>query len=61
MDTLREVLEIDLPDEELRQLLAAYEAISWEIRKLRDLDLTDTHPAVVYDPLLPYRAGGEGA
>jgi hypothetical protein len=23
---------------------------------LRSLDLTEVHPAVVYDPLLPYRA-----
>jgi len=56
MDTLREVLGIDLPDEELRALLAAYEDIGREIAKLRGLDLTDTHPAVIFDPLLPYRA-----
>jgi hypothetical protein len=59
METLRAVLGLDLPDEELSQLLVAYEAIHREIQKLRTLDLTDTHPAVIYDPLLPYR--GEGA
>lgn len=58
MDTLRKVLGIDLPDEELRALLAAYEDIGREIGKLRGLDLTDVHPAVIFDPLLPYREDG---
>jgi len=35
--------------------LAAYRGILDEIVKLRMLDLTDIHPAVVFDPTLPYR------
>ncbi|HQT75555.1 MAG TPA: hypothetical protein PLD10_00775 [Rhodopila sp.] len=57
MEILRTVLGLDLPDEELSHLLVAYEAIHQEIQKLRTLDLTDTHPAVIYDPLLPYCGG----
>jgi hypothetical protein len=41
--------------ERLAQNLAAYRSILVEIRKLRTLDLTDIHPAVVFDPRLPYR------
>ena len=39
----------------LGENLAAYRAILAEIRKLRTLDLADIHPAVVFDPQLPYR------
>jgi hypothetical protein len=39
----------------LGENLAAYRGILDEIRKLRTLDLTDIHPAVIFDPLLPYR------
>jgi hypothetical protein len=55
MDTLRALFGIDQPDDELRALLAAYEDIRHAIEKLRGLDLTEMHPAVVFDPLLPYR------
>jgi hypothetical protein len=56
MDAFRDVLGIDLSEEELRRNLAGFADILEAIRKLRSLDLTEVHPAVVYDPLLPYRA-----
>jgi hypothetical protein len=52
---LREVLGIGPEGARLRENLAAYRAILEELKKLRSLDLTDIHPAVVFDPTLPYR------
>jgi hypothetical protein len=52
---LREVLGIGPEGERLRENLAAYRVILEEIKKLRSLDLSDIHPAVVFDPTLPYR------
>ncbi|MBV9782641.1 MAG: hypothetical protein JO264_02370 [Acidisphaera sp.] len=59
MDRLRDILGIELPDETMRAMLLAYETMHREIRRLRTLDLTDIHPAVVYDPLLAYRDGDD--
>ena len=52
---LREVLGIGPEGERLRENLAAYRVILKEIQKLRALDLSEIHPAVVFDPTLPYR------
>jgi hypothetical protein len=52
---LREVLGIGPEGERLGQNLAAYRVILEELKKLRALDLSDIHPAVVFDPTLPYR------
>jgi hypothetical protein len=52
---LREVLGIGPEGERLRENLAAYRVILDELQKLRALDLTDIHPAVVFDPMQPYR------
>jgi hypothetical protein len=41
--------------ERLDENLAAYRSILDEIRKLRRLDLADIHPAIVFDPTLPYK------
>ena len=46
---------MDVSDARLAENLDAYRAILVEIQKLRSLDLTDVHPAVVYDPRIPYR------
>jgi hypothetical protein len=50
-----DLLGIGPERERLGENLAAYRGILDEIRKLRTLDLSDIHPAVVFDPLLPYR------
>jgi hypothetical protein len=52
---LREVFGIGPEGERLGENLAAYRVILEELKKLRSLDLTDIHPAVVFDPTLPYR------
>jgi len=55
IDPYRELFGLDLPPERLQEVLAAYGDILGEIRKLRDLDLTDVHPAIVFEPTAPYR------
>jgi hypothetical protein len=51
-----DLLGIGPEDERLGENLAAYRFILDEIRELRTLDLTDIHPAVIFDPTLPYRS-----
>ena len=55
LDLVRDVLGIDLPPERLAENLAAFARIFEEIQKLRELDLTDIHPSIVFDPTSPYR------
>jgi hypothetical protein len=55
LDLVRDVLGIDLPPEELAENLAGFARIFEEIQKLRELDLTDIHPSIVFDPTAPYR------
>lgn len=54
-ELLAEILGLELPIERLREVLAAYGDILAEIRRLRTLDLTDVHPAIVFEPSAPYR------
>ncbi|HTI80753.1 MAG TPA: DUF1028 domain-containing protein [Acetobacteraceae bacterium] len=49
-DLWTDILGIDVPPQRRAELLAAFGAISAEIRRLRGLDLTDIHPAVVFRP-----------
>jgi hypothetical protein len=55
LDLVRDVLGIDLPPEQLAENLAAFARIFEEMQKLRQLDLTDIHPSIVFDPTAPYR------
>jgi hypothetical protein len=50
MDPFKDILGLDVPAERLDQDLKAFSDILVELRKLRELDLTDTHPVVVFDP-----------
>lgn len=54
-DPYQELLGLPLPPERLQEVLEAYAGIVDEIRKLRLLDLTDEHPAVIFEPTAPYR------
>ncbi len=56
MDPFRDILGLDLPPEQRDAELAVFRVIAEEIRKLRSLDLTEVHPAVIYDPLLGHQA-----
>jgi putative NADH-flavin reductase len=55
--TWTELLGIKLEPDRLEEDLRAYADILEALRSLRELDLTDVHPAVVFDPTAPY---GEG-
>lgn len=39
----------------LLEILSEYESIFQEIARLRELDLQDIHPAVIFEPTAPYR------
>jgi hypothetical protein len=54
-DSCKDLSGLGLPPERLKEVLAAYGYILAEIRKLRSLDLTDVHPAIVFEPTAPYR------
>jgi hypothetical protein len=54
LDLARDVLGITLADERLKEVLAAYADILAAITKLRGLDLSETHPAVIFDPAAGY-------
>lgn len=54
-DVCHHLLGLDLPAARLQELLTAYRAIAAEIGRLRELDLTDTHPAIIFEPTAPYR------
>jgi hypothetical protein len=54
MDELTELVDalgLDLPPERRAAVLAAFQPVAEEIAKLRSLDLSDVHPAVVFAPL----------
>jgi hypothetical protein len=57
-DPYRDILGVDVTPERLDENLAAFDDIRREIVKLRQLDLTDVHPAIVFEPTAPYRKGG---
>jgi len=49
-DPYRDILGLDLPPERLAEVVRLYRKILAEINALRTLDLTDVHPAVMFDP-----------
>ena len=53
-DQLRALLGVPFDDARLDALLEVFAPIREEIEKLRSLDLTDVHPAVVFDPTAAY-------
>ena len=50
MDPFRDILGLDLPPERLEEDLKAFADILAALRRLRELDLTEVHPVVVFDP-----------
>ena len=51
LEKLVEALGIESERERRAVLLAAFQPVAEEIAKLRTLDLTDVHPAVVFSPM----------
>ena len=54
-DLWRAVTDVQVSPARLTSNLAAYSEILKEIQKLRELDLTDTHPAIIFEPTAAYR------
>jgi hypothetical protein len=59
LEILKQILGADVSDDRLRENIDAYRTILVEIERLRSLDLTEVHPAVVFDPRIPYRSDPE--
>jgi hypothetical protein len=57
LESLVEAFGIELEAGRRAAVLAAFQPIAQEIAKLRNLDLTDVHPAVVFSPLPADRQG----
>ena len=57
LDPYKDILGVDFAPERLDENLRAFEDILNAIRKLRELDLTDVHPAVIFDPADGYGDG----
>jgi hypothetical protein len=55
LDPYRDILGMEFTESRLRENLEAFRSIAVEIRKLRALDLTTVHPAIVLDPTAAYR------
>jgi putative NADH-flavin reductase len=55
LDPFKDILGVDFAPERLERNLAAFRDILAEIQKLRQLDLTDIHPAVIFEPTAAYR------
>ena len=56
LDALARLTGSPLRAERLSAVLAAYAPILAEIARLRELDLYEVHPAVVFEPTAAYRA-----
>jgi hypothetical protein len=55
---LAQVCGTPLEPQRLRALLADCRPILDEIARLREVDLADLHPALIFDPTAPYRRAG---
>jgi hypothetical protein len=53
LDDLARAIGLEFDPERRAAVIAAFADIAAEIAKLRGLDLTDVHPAVVFSPRLP--------
>ena len=49
LEEIQDLLGTTFSSERLAECLVAYRAILGEIQKLRELDLADVHPVVVFD------------
>ena len=53
-DPFRDIMGVDFDAARLDETLTAFAPVLDEIRKLRGLDLSQVHPAVVFDPAQGY-------
>ena len=59
LDPYRDILGLDVTPERLEQNLAGLADILTELRKLRELDVTGIHPAVIFDPTAAHARNGK--
>lgn len=57
LDPYKDIMGVDFTPERLEENLQAFADILKAIRKLRELDLTEVHPAIVFDPTDGYGDG----
>jgi hypothetical protein len=55
LDPYDELFGVYVSQDRLTENLASFRAIWTEIAKLRELDLTEVQPAVIFEPLAVYR------
>ena len=55
LDPYLDILGVDLPPDRLDEVLDLFRSVLDEIRKLRELDLTDVHPCIIFEPTVAYR------
>ena len=53
MLSLEQVIGLHAAPDRARVILNAFSPVLAEINLLRDLDLADVHPAVIFDPVVP--------
>ena len=58
LDPYRDIIGVTYTPERLEANLATFRDILREIELLRQLDLADVHPAIVFEPTAPYRRQG---
>jgi Asp-tRNA(Asn)/Glu-tRNA(Gln) amidotransferase C subunit len=56
LELIRDILGLEVDAERQETVLTAYRDVLREIEKLRTLDLTDVHPAVVFTPTTNFGA-----
>ena len=57
LDPYKDILGVDFTPKRLDENLQAFEDILNAIKKLRELDMTDVHPSVIFDPTDGYDGG----
>jgi len=55
LDPFKDILGVQITPERLQENLTSFRGILAEIQKLRELDLTDIYPAVIFEPTAAYR------
>jgi hypothetical protein len=55
LDPWRDILGLNVDESRRAEVVAAYVSVLDEIKKLRELNLTDIHPSIIFEPTAAYR------
>lgn len=58
--SLEQVIGLHATPDRARVILNAFSPVLAEISLLRELDLADVHPAVIFDPVVPANSRSRG-